>query len=265
MNPFVVLGRHTDASVDAIVTAPRFAGSAFSDFKTTIDRQSVRELIGHKGGVWREMFRVLKPGGHLAAVLDTTDFDIVSMAIRMARFEVRDAIGWFHDNGQSFGPGFVPVILARKPLEGTVAENVVKHGTGGINIDASRIPSEKPTGWGGAAAGGRTWTPENTGLAKAGEPRPVDGRWPTNILLDQSPAVLSRFDVYGDRQSSEERGERGTGGIWSDVSNKPCGPQYGDSGSAARFFGTATTPFMLQEWLDALLRPHGGLIVDPFA
>jgi len=212
---------------------------------------------------WQEVYRVMKPGGHLAVVAPD-NFDLLSMRIRLAQFEIRDALGWFHDDHRPFGPGFLPILLARRPLEGTVAENVSRYGTGALNIDASRIPSEKPTGWGGGAAGGRTWTPENTGLAKPGAPRPVDGRWPTNILHDQSDAVMDRFDAYGERQSSEERGERGTGGIWSAVSNKPCGPQYGDTGSVARFFGAADNRAALEEWLVRLVLPPGGILVNPF-
>ena len=74
--------------------------------------------------------------------------------------EAKQWDGW----GTALKPAIEPIILARKPLDGTVANNVLAHGVGGLNIDACRVPSDVITGWGGAGAGGGTWNSENMRL-----------------------------------------------------------------------------------------------------
>jgi site-specific DNA-methyltransferase (adenine-specific) len=84
---------------------------------------------------------------------------------------------------------------------------------------------------------------------------------------------------FPETQSGTDDGSRGTGGIWSPSSGVPCGPQYGDSGSAARFFYTSKAdagdrlgskhptvkPVDLIAYLCRLICPPGGVILDPFA
>ena len=64
---------------------------------------------------------------------------------------------------------------------------MLAHGVGGLNIDACRVPSDEVTGWGGAGAGGGTWNSENMRLGKDGDARPVQGRFPANVLLEIGP------------------------------------------------------------------------------
>ena len=99
-------------------------------------------------------------------------------------FDAQRWDGW----GTALKPAIEPIILARKPLDGTVAGNVLAHGVGGLNIDACRVPSDEVTGWGGAGAGGQTWNSGNMGLGKDGDARPVQGRFPANVLLDEHAA-----------------------------------------------------------------------------
>ena len=76
------------------------------------------------------------------------------------------------------------VHVARKPLIGSVAKNVLQFGTGGINVNACRIGTDK-VGWGGGGRGTGTWDGDNCGL-QAGEPRPVTGRWPANFAVQHT-------------------------------------------------------------------------------
>lgn len=87
--------------------------------------------------------------------------------------------GW----GTALKPALEPITVARKPFRGTVAENVLAHGTGALNIDGCRVPSEKATGWGGG--GSKLY---EGGLSReGGEARPQDaGRWPANLILSYS-------------------------------------------------------------------------------
>lgn len=103
--------------------------------------------------------------------------------------KAREWEGW----GTALKPAHEPIVMARKPLDGTVAANVIKWGVGALNIGACRIPSERKTGWGGGAAGGNTGDDNNCGLAKKGEARPVEGRWPANFTHDGSDEVLAGF------------------------------------------------------------------------
>lgn len=106
---------------------------------------------------------------------------------------------------------------------------------------------------------------------------PPGGRWPANLIHDGSDEVVSLFPSS---MAGRESQERGVGGIWSGVSTTPCGPQYGDSGSAARFFYCAKAsssergdgnihptvkPIALMRYLCRLVTPEGGIVLDPFA
>lgn len=117
--------------------------------------------------------------------------------------------GW----GTALKPAWEPIILARKPLEGTVAENVQKWGTGAINVDGCRVSGEK------------------------GVPA-QNGRWPANLIHDGSEEVLSLFPCSSDGVASgKSRGfasDGYVGGSGSNYNGEPIG--YGGSGSAARFF-----------------------------
>jgi DNA modification methylase len=178
--------------------------------------------------------------------------------------------GW----GSALKPALEPIVLARKPLTGTIAANVLRWGTGALNIDGCRVGADGGTK--GCTAG-----PSNgilgDGLNGAfGERVAGLGRWPANIILDGSEEVLEAFP---ESKGGTETAPRGTGGIWSGVSNAPCGPQYGDEGSAARFFYSAKAdsmdriaskhptvkPLDLMQYLCRLITPPNGTILDMFA
>jgi DNA modification methylase len=143
-----------------------------------------------------------------------------------AEAEVWD--GW----GTALKPAHEPIVLARKPLVGTVANNVLTYGTGGINIDGSRV-GEGAKKWTNPRGG--IWVTDSEAIAEL-----VDnqlGRFPANFIHDGSDEVLELFPDTG-KSTGGRIGKKSMG----DVTNVPAGqfeagdPGYGDSGSAARFF-----------------------------
>lgn len=185
--------------------------------------------------------------------------------------------GW----GTALKPACEPWVLARKPLAGTVAGNVLEHGTGALNIDATRIHAEDARGGEytvkrlkpGAQLDktGGNWRPED-GVEFVGNMKP--GRWPANVVHDGSEEVEADFPSAN-------------GGHWSGQTPSYAGRQAGstdgkrvaEEGSAARFFYSAKAdaedrlgskhptvkPVDLMQWLCRLVTPPGGVILDPFA
>lgn len=204
--------------------------------------------------------------------------------------------GW----GTALKPAFEPIILARKPLAGTVVGNLAEHGTGALNIDGCRI------GETGARNNGRQAGTKGI-YGHIGSTERVDygkGRWPANIIHDGSDEVLAAFpeapgqlapistnaearktqNVYGAMKRGNGRdGEASAERRYADKGATNFAPLPGarrdDSGSAARFFycAKATTeergegnnhptvkPIDLMRWLCRLITPPGGTVLDPF-
>jgi site-specific DNA-methyltransferase (adenine-specific) len=194
-----VLPTLPDNSVDSIVTDPPyelgFMGKSWDS-----------SGIAYSIELWAECMRVLKPGGHLLAFSGSRTYHRMVVAIEDAGFEIRDMISWIsnktfpksHNIGKATGkdewegwgtalkPTVEPIVMARKPFPGTVAANVLAYGTGGLNIDASRIGAETVTintFDNGAKPFGNA----------SGEPytsKQVSGRWPANVILDANAAEL---------------------------------------------------------------------------
>ena len=197
--------------------------------------------------------------------------------------------GW----GTALKPAIEPIILARKPLDGTVAANVLAHGVGGLNIDACRVSTDDDT----ARPNGATAIWQEGGTAKdgigGGSPA---GRFPANVLLDEHAAKemdeQSGVSVSRANTSSDNRGAEGSH-IFASSSLGRHDPSnsHNDSGGASRFFpvfkyqakapkkerpvivredGTkvqhpTVKPVALMEWLVTLITPEGGTTLDPFA
>src|SRR5258706_15657222 len=103
--------------------------------------------------IWNEVLRVCKPGGHLLSFGGTRTYHRMCVVIEDAGFDIRDQLQWLygsgfpksHNIGDGIGtalkPANEPIVLARKPLQKglPVAQNVLKWGVGGLNIDATRI------------------------------------------------------------------------------------------------------------------------------
>ena len=197
-----------------------------------------------------------------------------------------DAARLWSGYGTALKPAWEPILLAMKPCEGTFAENALKWGVAGLAIDAGRIGTTVAV-WGGKAAGGNTWNEDNSGLCKDGEARPVVGRWPANLLLDEEAAAM--LDEQSGDLGKSTGGGRNVGGL-SNTHHKRMSQDrgrtigFGDSGGASRFFYCAKAsrnergegnahptvkPLALCEYLARLiLPPDSGFpraLLNPFA
>lgn len=190
--------------------------------------------------------------------------------------------GW----GTALKPAWEPICVARKPLIGSVAQNVVAHGTGALNIDGCRVegvkdvPSSPRRAAQGSAYGDLGKDP-GTG---SGWDRNV-GRWPANIIHDGSDEVLAAFphsDGQNGAITGQEPSANGFSGVvygYGGIARRSIMEPRGDSGSAARFFFSAKAdgddrlgskhptvkPVALMQWLIRLVTPPGGTVLDPFA
>ncbi len=205
--------------------------------------------------------------------------------------------GW----GTALKPALEPITVARKPIEGTVAANVLKYGTGGINIDGCRVEHGGESLRGGAEDGSsankvnagwdRPWKndPEKRMEAKQRSNENQErsenlGRFPANLIHDGSEEVLALFPETQSGKMSESH-KRSTDGSPNGIYGKfdsehPLSETFGDSGSAARFFYTAKAsqsergkgndhptvkPLAVMRYLCRLVTPPKGIIYDPYA
>ena len=196
--------------------------------------------------------------------------------------------------GSALKPAFEPIVVGRKPLAGTVAANVLTHGTGALNVDGCRVNPGSPIPGGGGFKGGANsrhegWTRPSHAEGNAIEAHTA-GRWPANVILDGSQAdaldaqsgVLTSGLFKGHRNGDKFRTAYGE--FKGDASQEV--ETYGDSGGASRFFpifryeAKAPTserprdgetahptvkPLDLMAWLVRLVTPPGGTVLEPFA
>lgn len=257
--------------------------------------EKLREVLGiegaHDAEVWRLNGRKGQPGDswQSAEVIGTHDgvtpgfgehrFGVRDNTIREASDAARQWQGW----GTALKPALEPITVARKPLIGTVAANVLAHGTGALNIDGCRVDAT-----GDAQLAEKYASVQNAGRRennvygsdsrdRAGAAPHQAGRFPANLIHDGSDEVVAGFP-----QSSAKNGVtqgEGKGGIWSESTGKRAGPTHGDTGSAARFFYCAKAnkkdrgegndhptvkPTELMRYLCRLVTPPGGTVLDPF-
>lgn len=344
-----------DASVDAVVTDPPYGLSATTPAKVEACLRAWlsgddydhgakgfmgREWDGWVPGpaLWRDVLRVLKPGGHALVFAGSRTVDLMGLALRLAGFEIRDTMQWLYGsgfpksldvskaidkaagaeravvgereyagghtqrsaaprfNGNDYNGGSVyvepthrmdtapttaaarewdgwgtalkpahePVIVARKPLDGTVAANVVEHGTGALNIGGCRVgTSGGGTNCNNRDVQGRCLGHNNAGRSTSGATfhpqsveRKTEGRWPANVVLIHPEGCTGDHNGAGCvdgcpvGELGRQSGERATGnitpGIYRDVVStsaargvmKGCdNPGHsGDTSTAARFF-----------------------------
>lgn len=311
-----VLRAIPDASIHAVVTDPPYAlvsigkrfgkdGAAPAQFGR--DGAYSRASAGFMGQqwdtgetafaveFWREVLRVLKPGGHLVAFSGTRTYHWMACAIENAGFEIRDQLAWVYGTGfpkshnqkgewEGWGtalkPSWEPIALARKPLEGTVAANLLTHGAGALNIDGCRVG--KDGGTRGCDAGPSNGILGNGLNGSFGTPVPGLGRWPANIVHDGSPEVVAAFPESSGQQGAirgDEPSVPAKGDVVYGFRERVPFAARSDTGSAARFFYSAKAdandrlgskhptvkPVDLMQWLCRLVTPPGGTVLDPFA
>lgn len=221
--------------------------------------------------IFAEALRVAKPGAHLLCFGGTRTFHRMACSLEDAGWEIRDCIMWV--TGQGFPksmdvskaiekkhgadaaaqwdgwgtclkPAWEPIIVARKPLDGTVAHNVMTYGTGAINIDGCRIPTSDNLNGGTYSKNAieydaTSFAPKN-GIGEFVQP---SGRFPANLVHDGSQEVL---ELMGDAQrffycAKASKRDRGEGNDHPTVK-----------------------PNALMRWLVRLVCPQGGTVLDPF-
>jgi DNA modification methylase len=253
-------------------------GSGFPkslDVSKAIDKEAgaVREVIG------RNQYAARRPNPMAGTTYEynaqgfdpSQNLDITAPATDAAR----QWQGW----GTALKPAWEPIIVARKPLAGTVAQNVQQYGTGGINVDGCRVAGVKPETTRGAGGQNGRYGP----IAAQG--RIIDdglGRFPANIIHDGSEEVLAGFPNVKSGVAVKRNLDGRTYNAhqeWGMKAKASDDIGYADSGSAARFFYCAKAsteergagnahptvkPVELMRYLVRLVTVKGGIVLDPF-
>jgi len=254
-----------DNSVDAIITDPPY-GLSFMGKKWDYDVPSVE--------IWREVFRVLKSGGHLLSFAGSRTYHRLAINVEDAGFEIRDQIMWVYGSGfpkshniakngggeewEGWGtalkPAHEPIVLARKPLIGTIVEIVLEHGTGGLNIDGCRVETDEKLVAGGnlvshsadertgAALGMFQQGTENTFVQNP------KGRFPANFIHDGSDEVVSLFPEESSRFFYCAKASKQEKHLGLDELN----------------IHPTVKPVDLMKYLCRLITPPNGIVLDPF-
>jgi len=199
--------------------------------------------------------------------------------------------GW----GTALKPSLEPITVARKPLRGTVAENVLQYGTGGLNVDGCRVAPTGEALRGGAKDGSsaskvhegwdRPWRHDAEHCLQAKQRSEENqqkaeqlGRWPANLIHDGSDEVVGLFPDRKTTWVSPSHANNRSGDFLGELKH-PGQQGFNDTGSAARFFYTAKAdksdrghgnnhptvkPVDLMRYLVRLVCPMDGIVLDPF-
>jgi DNA modification methylase len=254
-------------------------GSGFPkshDISKAIDKKlgAERKVLGVSPN-WRESKRDREKDGKMEVRGKNAGLITKPATLKAKQWE-----GW----GTCLKPANEPIVLARKPIsEKTIADNVLKWGTGGINIDGCRIPTEDDLGRLNKSSA--TWgTYGNGASSQYGKPVEEQGRFPANVILDEEAGRMldqqSGSVSYGNKSGGYSYSDRqyAVQGFVKDC--KPKAPSnYGDSGGASRFFYCAKAskkergegnnhptvkPLSLIKYLITLVTPPNGICLDIF-
>lgn len=259
--------------------------------------------IAFRPATWATMLRVLKPGGYLLAFASSRGFGRMSVAIEDAGFITHPMIGWLFGSGfpkatqidapgykdwryggQALKPALEPIYMGQKPFsEDNGTDNILLWGTGAINIEACRVPTDEAL----RSGAGKLWSHLRYGGKDQPNYLPVEastlGRWPANLIHDGSEEVLASLPSEAGAAapvfSRNADKFRNTYGDFKGNVDEHASTFRGDSGSAARFFYCAKAsaedrlgfkhptikPLELKQYLVRLVTPPGGLVLDPFA
>lgn len=229
---------------------------------------SVLLLSRPESAQWDCIIGAMKPGAHLLLFSNVKEHHARTIAAEDSGLEIRDTLAYVYSLGEN-DTSIKLIAMARKPLDGTVAENVMKWGVGGLDIDRCRIGADGTdlyfnrslfqgryekkglTSYGGEA----DWKHGDNSMPNSA------GRWPANLTHDNSPSVVALFP------SPHGAGHSRGGGLSKDGGSMFCGNhagngmRFGDSGSASRFFYSAPTLNTLATYLLKLVTPINGTVL----
>jgi DNA modification methylase len=257
----LVLAKLPDACVDAVVTDPPYAiafgGAGWDSFdsESAFERWSTRWAA--------ECRRVLRPGGHLVAFGSPRTFHRLVAGVEDAGLEIRDQLLWLHAQGlpkskrlpgglgTDLKPAYEPILLARAPFEGTTTENLEIHGTGALNIDATRI-------------GEAGYWPPHVALthAEACHETSCAPDCPAGMIDAARPDLLPSRLFFCSKATRAER-EAGC----EQLPRQAVALYTGKRHSPRLVHNTHPTvkPARLMRWLIRLTCPPNGLVLDAFA
>jgi DNA modification methylase len=248
-----------------------------SGFPKSLD---VSKAIDKAAGAEREVIREATPppAGFKSGTFDNRGPN--SFGNGAITTPATEAAQQWADWGTALKPALEPITMARKPLAGTVAANVLQHGTGALNVDGCRVGTEGTH---------RVRTPDDFGIVNDDGWMPTpgingssSGRWPANLIHDGSDEVVGLFPESGSGNGRPTVAKRQRNKGWCNSSpgqGVAAIDNFGDSGSAARFFYTAKAskddrddgnthptvkPTDLMRYLCRLVTPPGGMVLDPF-
>ena len=244
--------------------------------------QDVSKEMAKRNGAEREVIAEIGSAGNFSGNRynqDNSDREkYIRTITKPSTEEAEEWDGW----GSLLKPAHEPICLARKPFKGTLVENILQYGTGGLNIDACRIAGEsniinKLEKWSGF---GQEKRPQYTAELN------TKGRWPANIIHDGSGDVLDVFPVTksGGKNITKSMPNNS---IYGKDNRLPgtVNIAYDDLGTAARFYYCAKTtkndrneglpkgwvndhptvkPTELMRYLTRLIMPYGGVLLDIF-
>lgn len=173
--------------------------------------------------------------------------------------------GW----GTALKPAYEPIIVARKLFKGSLVDNVIKYGIGGINIDECRIETQDDTrreksGWqNNGYVGGKY----DSKKYNAFESRPQQGRFPANVILDTNEGEDWRRYFYCAKASKKDRDEgldEFEKDITDDGRNKPIDNPYLRGKTMRHNTHPTVKPTNLMQYLIRLVAPKDAIILDPF-
>lgn len=255
-----------------------------SGFPKSLD---VSKAIDKAAGVEREVIGTGKPVKRMIPGADQIEGgswikdngrEFVPTETAPATDAAREWDGW----GSALKPALEPITLARKPLDGTIAANVLKHGTGALNVDGCRVEGgERPLIESRADSALNAFGDGLNGSRCAGTT--ATGRFPANLIHDGSDEVIERFPSEAGAAAPVHRRNadkfRNTFRQFAGNVDEAGSTFHGDSGSAARFFYCAKAsaddrgadnkhptvkPNALMRYLCRLITPPGGTVLDPY-
>lgn len=276
---FEVLKTLEPESIDAVVSDPPYAIGQVADERwdqagmVRVARAGGRRLsAGEAFEVWcREWaegcLRALKPGGHLLAFSASRTVHRLACGIEDAGFELRDQLMWLYGTGMpkshryagglstTLKPAFEPIVLARRPLQGTTKETIATFGTGALNTDACKVSGRHPAN-----------------VLLSHEPGCREGRCTSGCAAALVDAEANRRRRGSGAQVAPSRifycpkvsrAERDAGCEHLPGKKLELFPGAGGAREPARNSHPTVKPLELMRWLVRLACPPGGIVLDP--